>query len=393
MSSYIIQQKPYGPSDIEQVAAESLRTSPGLASTALATKDTSLARIMDSETAKRYIEKVSVPASDAEPYRIKLATSIADERTAYDSLVKAEKQKFRKRTGILARWFGRAEFKPSRDEPEKSAKTELLESIVKINDKIQADVAVFASVPETLKRNRNTYAELLQKEAAVRKQVEGYRETYADVQALQNALGMLGAYDTLKDEDKKAVREKLQEKAGGADIDIGDGETRQILCAGIGPEIERQRMKIEMDFPFAKETYLSIQRQMKDIEQYDAGEVKEKFVPAMMALHRLKLRYSEAKVKADTTAPAADLDGIIRSCNELVEETDRVLETVQIENDVDRELRDDAKELDAPAKPLDIMAEMNSLLGKQKAAVYSAAPKQEVIIDAEFTEVAGKREA
>ncbi|MFH1065022.1 MAG: hypothetical protein V1734_00770 [Nanoarchaeota archaeon] len=372
------------------------QTSTALATinTSLAKIDTSLVKIMDSETAIEYMQKVSVPASDAEPYKVKLATSAADDRAVYDALVKTERQKFKKRTGVLARWFGRAEFAPSKSEPEKSTKTELLEGIVKMSDKIQRDVQSFADIPGTLAKLRSNYAELLQKEAAVRTQVEGYRETYADVMALQGALDMLNVYDTLKDDDKKAVKQKVQEKAGGADIDLENSETRQILCAGIGPEIEKQRMKIEIDFPFAKETYLSIQRQMADIEQYDAGEVREKFVPAMMALHRLRLRYDEAKVKADTASPAADLDGIIRSCNELVEETDRILEKAQIESDVDKELRKDAKERDAPAKPSDIMAEMDSLLGKQRVDSYEAPVQYAVqpeIIEAEFTEASERR--
>jgi len=147
---------------------------PQISSTALARIDsTSLAKIMDSATARHYIEKVSVPPDDSGPYKTKLATSAADDQTAYDALVRDEKQKFKKRTGILARWFGKAEFTPSNPEPEKSTKTELLEGIVEMSDKIQRDVQVFATMPETLTRLRENYVQLLQKEDAVRKQIEG----------------------------------------------------------------------------------------------------------------------------------------------------------------------------------------------------------------------------
>ena len=40
---------------------------------------------------------------------------------------------------------------------------------------------------------------------------------------------------------------------------------------------------------------MAIQDEMRDIEQYDAGDVKEKFVPAMLALYKLKLRYERQR--------------------------------------------------------------------------------------------------
>ncbi|MDD4878521.1 MAG: hypothetical protein PHO02_05800 [Candidatus Nanoarchaeia archaeon] len=374
--------------DVSDMELAVLRQSSG-SSTALAkVEDVSLARIMDSETARAYIQKVSVPADDAGPYKVKLGTSISDDQAKYDALVKDEKQKFRKGTRLLARLFGKAEFKPSRDEPEKSTKTQLLEGIVLMSDKLQRDVQAFADIPAALERNRGTYAELLQKEAAVRKQIEGYRETYSGVLEMLQAVGLLKRYDALTD-DKKEAAKRIFQKDVSIDVDVL--EVRQIFCANVEPEAEKLKAKIEIDFPFARESYLSIQRRMKDIEQYDASDVKEKFVPAMLALHKLKLRYDEAKVKADTTAPAADLDGIIRSCNELVEETDRILERVQIEADVDREMREDAKQIEEE-KPVDMLSEMDFLLGKPSAEYAPVQPpKEEVIIEAEYTEV-GKKE-
>lgn len=395
---YRVGKNPADVSDIEQVAAESHNTFSGGAPTALAkVEDVSLARIMDSETARAYIQKVSVPADDSAPYKAKLALSAADDQTAYDDLVKAEKQKFKKRTRLLARWFGKAEFTPSRAEPEKSRKTELLEAIVTINDKLQRDVAVFADIPETLAKNRATYADLLQREAAVRKQIEEYIETYEGAEALLKALNGLECYDALRDDEKEKVKKVIISSNPDTNIDFEVPGIRKKLCTMM-PGAKKTLDKINMDLPFARENYMAIQDEMRDIEQYDAGDVKEKFVPAMLALYRLKLRYEKAKVKADTASPAADLDAIIRSCNELVDETDRTLEAVQIEADVDREMRKDAKKTlsNEEVKPVDLISEMKSLLGKPLADVPYAAPVQYAVqpevIEAEFTEV-GKKEA
>lgn len=379
--------------DVSDMELAVLRQPSGSSTSLAKVEDVSLARIMDSSTARQYIEKVSVLPADADPYKVKLGTSVSDDQAKYDAMVKDEKKKFRKGTRLLARLLGKAEFTPSRAEPEKSTKTELLESIVLMSDKLQRDVQAFADIPAALERNRSNYAELLQKEIAVRKQIEGYRDTYSGVLGMLQAVGLLKCYDTLTDEQKAAAKQVLPKDTS---IDVDVLEVRQIFCANVEPEAEKLKAKIEIDFPFARESYFSIQRRMKDIEQYDASDVREKFVPAMLALHKLKLRYDEAKVKADTTSPAADLDGIIRSCNELVEETDRVLERVQIEADVDREVREAAKQLEEE-KPADMLSEMDFLLGKQKVepAHYKAPVQYAVqpeVIEAEFSEV-GKKEA
>lgn len=357
-------------------------------SAALAKIDSSLIKIMDSETARGCLQMVYVPADDTSPYVGKLKTSADTDQTAYDKMIKDERKDFKKKTGLLARWFGKAEFAPSRTEPEKSTKTELLEKIVMMGAKIQTDIKVFADLPETLTKLRDNYTALLQKEAGVIWQIEGYTAEYESAQALAGALGMLSNYGRLSNAEKEKVKAAITESGQGVNIDFEDAETRQMLI-GMLPETEKKMMKIEIDFPFAKETLLSTRRRIVDIEKYDAGEVQENFVPAMRALHKLKLRYEEAKTAVDTMSPATDLAGIISGCNELVDETDHALEKARIEADVDREVRQ-AIAKDEGEKPADMLSEMYSLLGKAEAVPSPA--KEEVIIDAEFTEV-GKKEA